>query len=268
MPATLSGKDVLGDPSTAKWCEVASTKPVAKLGSAWLGPQVAFDACTVSVRTDDAELRMRVGAPSTKAGPGAGARTKGHGLTVTTMTRQATVCVQHVVFADGVRIEVEANVVAGSYPMAKCEPVSRMADHVVAYLLANNRPGNDEPPSNTLRILNPCALGASAVEKVPAYRTLRPKRVIEHLCAWGPTVWVVFGVADDFAVHSAAYPLAGRETTEYRNADEGSCWIKTKHIEAGRGLYETATVMAKDSDINTACDNATAIATALWPALP
>ncbi|UVS78141.1 hypothetical protein Actkin_01865 [Actinokineospora sp. UTMC 2448] len=276
MPAVLPGAEIVGDPLRTKWCAMISTEPVGKYGSENYARR-DFDACGLFVLSEDYEnsFEVRVGAGQKPGSATSGDRDAGHGLTVATVKSTKTECVQHVVFDDGVRIAVEAEVMIGSFAVSMCEPMKAMTEHVVGYLLAGKRPGSVDAGAGTLRDADACALGAAAVEKSARFQSARHVPEADDPCRWalprtGETLYVEFGVEQDFGQDGGVATVAGRDTVTDTSVEPSQCHLYGKHREESPGVHEVVriTVVNDAEEPYTLCAEAKEFAAVLFPMLP
>ncbi|GAA4619737.1 DUF3558 family protein [Saccharopolyspora hordei] len=284
--AAATAQAFLGDLRTVDPCTLTDPAALREFGDTEPAATVSLDYCLLHVTPPDGTLvQLAVGElvaadpgrrddPVVPRGP----------LRIVQNAPLPGHCTRQVAFADGLALQVSADLLVGEPGGGLCGIAEAGAEAAVA-ALEQHRVGHRQFPEGSLALLDPCqVLDSAAVRQVPGLEEAqgRPSPA-GHQCSWGeraadaPRVQLTHTAGDPPQVlHGAAVEeeIAGRRTVVSVVGGDPRvplCSAETGHRPFGAdGQVEVAQLVVAVPGMTgvDACEFARGLAEQAWPHLP
>lgn len=281
-PDRIQAEDALGDLTTWNPCSVVDLAALPKPWTSIMDSPAAFEACAISVTTDDGVVaEIQVGYLSEADVDEDKADAREGGINVVPADDSANACARDIVFADGIGLEVRTWTENQDDAGAMCDISDEVVEHVIDAVMAG-RSESLRFPDKSLGEIDPCDLvTADVTALVPGLSAgVRPERQVSgHSCWWVTTEDAMLNIEFSIGhlpVGDSGSTVHDRYTTVTGYADDSSslCVVDGQHVPFAYkskprlmervGIY----VYLGPGQIEAACTAASAMADALWPKLP
>ncbi len=276
----------LGDLRTVDPCSLADPDVFNEFGRLERAATVSLDYCLLRITREATVIGVSFGELG-RNGPTEGKPVRRHGgLRIVEDPPLPGHCTRHVALADGLSVEVSADLRSGGPGAGLCA-VAETGAEAVADSLSQHLVRHREVPPNSLALVDACdGIDPKVMRDIPGLETAEPRRSPStHQCKWGQErsdatrVQILHTAGAPPAVlHSAAVEerIANRRTVLSVVGGDPSvplCSAETAHVPFGAPENEEVevamVVVAVPGETGTgACEYARGLAERVWPNLP